>query len=162
MRRPLCQGAQSGFRAPGDLTGGIDLVRRDGGARLAIKLCFRDKRDLVAVQEDSERSVNGKPAEAAAPEQRDRVIPLRKSDLIDGLLAEGRLDQAEQATLRQLARMLGAIFHYQYLEELDRLRDIYFQFDPEIDPKTCGPLERVAIKADCTRNDGCSFRILQG
>jgi hypothetical protein len=23
-------------------------------------------------------------------------------------------------------------------------------------------LERVAIKADCTRNDGCSFRILQG
>jgi hypothetical protein len=83
--------------------------------------------------------VNGKPAEAAAPEQRDRVIPLRKSDLIDGLLAEGRLDQAEQATLRQLARMLGAIFHYQYLEELDRLRDIYFQFDPEIDPKNYGP-----------------------
>ena len=53
--------------------------------------------------------MNGKPAEAAAPEQRDRVIALRKSDLIDGLVAEGRLDQAGQATLRQLARMLGAI-----------------------------------------------------
>jgi hypothetical protein len=77
--------------------------------------------------------------QAAAPEQRDRVIPLRKSDLIDGLVAEGRLDEADQARLRQLARMLGAIFHYQYFEELDRLREIYFQFDPEIDPQACGP-----------------------
>jgi hypothetical protein len=87
--------------------------------------------------------VDGKPAEAAAPEQRDRVIPLRKLDLIDGLVAEGRLSEADQATLRQLARMLGAIFHYQYLEELDRLRDIYFQFDPEIDPQACGPLQDI-------------------
>jgi Protein of unknown function (DUF3754) len=84
--------------------------------------------------------VDGRPVEAPAPEQRDRVIPLRKSDLIDGLVAEGRLGEAEQATLRQLARMLGAIFHYQYLEELDRLREIYFQFDPEIDPQACGPV----------------------
>ena len=34
--------------------------------------------------------------------------------------------------------MLGAIFHYQYFEELDRLRDSYFQFDPEIDPQAGG------------------------
>jgi hypothetical protein len=93
--------------------------------------------------EASERFVNGTPVEAAAPEQRDRVIPLRKPDLIEGLVAEGRLDEAEQATLRQLARMLGAIFHYQYLEELDRLREIYFQFDPEIDPKICGPAKDI-------------------
>jgi hypothetical protein len=93
--------------------------------------------------EAGERFVNGTPTEAVAPEQRDRVIPLRKSDLIDGLVAEGRLNEAEQATLRQLARMLGAIFHYQYLEELDRLREIYFQFDPEIDPKSCGPAKDI-------------------
>jgi hypothetical protein len=87
------------------------------------------------------RFVNG-PAEAgnqsAAPVQRDRFIPLRKSDIIDGLIAEGRLDAAGQARLRQLARMLGAIFHYQYFEELDRLREVYFYFDPERDPKACG------------------------
>jgi hypothetical protein len=102
---------------------------------------------LVAVHEvdriAGEAFVNGTLAAAAAPEQRDRVIPLRKSDLIEGLLAEGRLDEAEQARLRQLARMLGAIFHYQYFEELDRLREIYFQFDPEIDPQTCGPLKDI-------------------
>jgi hypothetical protein len=77
--------------------------------------------------------------EAAAPVQRDRFIPLRKSDIIDGLIAEGRLDTAGQARLRQLARMLGAIFHYQYFEELDRLREVYFYFDPELDPKAYDP-----------------------
>jgi hypothetical protein len=59
--------------------------------------------------------------------------------MIAGLIAEGRLDETGQAEFRQLARMLGAIFHYQYFEELDRLRDSYFPFDPEIDPQACGP-----------------------
>jgi hypothetical protein len=77
--------------------------------------------------------------ETAAPVQRDRFIPLRRSDIIDGLIAEGRLDAAGQARLRQLARMLGAIFHYQYFEELDRLREVYFYFDPELDPKAYDP-----------------------
>jgi Protein of unknown function (DUF3754) len=76
--------------------------------------------------------------EIAAPDKRDRVIPLRKSDIIDGLIAEGRLDEADQARFRQLARMLGAILHYEYLEELDRLRETYFYFDPEIDPHEFG------------------------
>ena len=78
-------------------------------------------------------------SDAPAPEQRDRVIPLRKSEMIAGLIAEGRLDETGQAEFRQLARMLGAIFHYQYFEELDRLRDLDFPFDPEIDPQACGP-----------------------
>jgi hypothetical protein len=67
------------------------------------------------------------------------VIPLRKSDMISGLLAEGLLDESGQAGFRQFARMLGAIFHYQYFEELDSLRESYFHFDPEIDPQACGP-----------------------
>lgn len=76
--------------------------------------------------------------EVAAPQQRDRVIPLRKSDIIDALVAEGRLDEADEARFRQLARMLGAILHYEYLGELDRLRETYFYFDPEIDPHEFG------------------------
>jgi uncharacterized protein DUF3754 len=82
------------------------------------------------------------PSEAArevvAPPQRDRVIPLRKSDIIDALVAEGRLDEADEARFRQAARMLGAILHYEYLGELDRLRETYFYFDPEIDPHEFG------------------------
>ncbi len=37
-----------------------------------------------------------------------------------------------------MARRLGAVFHYQYFEELDRLREVYFHFDPEIDRTACG------------------------
>ena len=76
--------------------------------------------------------------ESPALGQRDRVISLRKSDIIDGLIAEGRLDDADQTRFRQLARMLGAILHYEYLEELDRLRETYFYFDPEVDPHEFG------------------------
>ena len=63
--------------------------------------------------------------------------------MIEGLLAEGRLDEAGRAGLRQLARMLGAIFHYQHFEELDRLREAYFHFDPEVDPQACGPAKDI-------------------
>jgi hypothetical protein len=78
---------------------------------------------------------------AAAPEPRDRVIPVRKSDLIEGLVAQRRLDEAGQTAFRQFARLLGAILHAQYFEELDRLREAYFHFDPELDPKANGPVK---------------------
>ena len=45
--------------------------------------------------------------DAGAPEQRDRVIPLRKSDIIDALVAEGRLDEADEARFRQLIEVMG-------------------------------------------------------
>lgn len=79
--------------------------------------------------------------DGAAPEKRDRVIPLRKSDIIDGLVAEGHFDESGEAGFRQLARMLGAILHFEYLEELDRLRETYFYFDPEVDPREFGSVK---------------------
>ncbi len=69
---------------------------------------------------------------ASAPEQFDRVIRLRKTELIAGLVAEGHFDEAG---FRRLARRLGAVFHYGYFEELERLREVYFHFDPEVDPQ---------------------------
>ena len=35
---------------------------------------------------------------------------------------------------RQVCRMLGAIYHYEYFDQLERLRDDYYYFNPEIDP----------------------------
>jgi hypothetical protein len=79
--------------------------------------------------------------EAAAPGQRDRFIPLRKSDIVAGLVAKGCLDDGQQASFRQFARMLGAIFHHRYFEELDRLREAYFYFDPEVGPAAQRPAD---------------------
>jgi hypothetical protein len=83
--------------------------------------------------------VKAVPGETAVLESRDRFIPLRKSDLIDGLVAAGHLDDDGQAKYRQFARQLGSLFHYQYFEQLDLLREAYFHFDPEIDPPIAGP-----------------------
>jgi hypothetical protein len=83
--------------------------------------------------------VNEALGETSAPEQRDRFIPLRKSALVDGLAAGGSLDEATQARFREFSRKLGAIFHYRYFEKLDRLREAYFDFDPEVDPKALRP-----------------------
>lgn len=69
---------------------------------------------------------------AAAPQPRDRFIPLRKSELLKALLADGRLGDAEREQLRRFARMLGAVFHYEYFDELERLREAYFNFNPDI------------------------------
>lgn len=67
-----------------------------------------------------------------AAERRDRFIPLRKSDILDGLISHGHVDEAQAGELRQIAHMLGAILHHQYFDELDRFRDAYVDFDPEV------------------------------
>jgi hypothetical protein len=78
-------------------------------------------------------------SETAVPEQRDRFIPLRKSDVVTGLVASGQLAGDQEASLRQFARMLSAIIHHQHFEELDRLRETYFYFDPEVGSEACRP-----------------------
>jgi hypothetical protein len=77
--------------------------------------------------------------EPAAPLPREKFIPLRKSDLVAGLVARAGSCADQAAGLRRFARMLAAIFHVRYFEELDRLREAYFYFDPEASPAACGP-----------------------
>ena len=91
---------------------------------------------------------------------RDQFIPVRKSELVAALLAERPPEQA--ASLRQLCRILGSIFHYEYFAELDALKDAYFHFNPQHagkagrrdDPATyaefSAALRRVLTKANFT------------
>jgi hypothetical protein len=79
----------------------------------------------------------------AALVSRDRFIPLRKSDILDGLIVEFGEDDTAASDLRQFARMLGAILHQQYFDELDRLREAYFYFDPEVTSVAHRPQEQL-------------------
>jgi hypothetical protein len=66
---------------------------------------------------------------------RDHFIAVRKSDILDALIDHGRLaDDARREGFRQICRRLAAIYHYEYFAELERLRDDYFYFDPELEP----------------------------
>ncbi len=72
-------------------------------------------------------------ARAVASDERDQFIPIRKSDIINALIASGMLAGADEPEkFRQLCRLLGAIFHYEYFDWLERLRDDYYYFNPEI------------------------------
>jgi hypothetical protein len=68
------------------------------------------------------------------PAERDQFIPVRKSDILDALVDNGQLgDDTLKAQFRQVCRMLGAIYHYEYFERLEVLRKDYYYFNPELD-----------------------------
>ncbi|HEY6259111.1 MAG TPA: DUF3754 domain-containing protein [Xanthobacteraceae bacterium] len=74
-----------------------------------------------------------RPTDAAGEE--DHFIAVRKSDLLDALIEHGGIaDEARRDAFRQVCRVLAAIYHYEYFAELERLRDDYFYFNPEIEP----------------------------
>ncbi len=66
--------------------------------------------------------------------EREHFIPVRKIDILNALNDAGGLDApSDREKFRQLCRMLGAIYHYEYYDQLERLRENYFYFDPETD-----------------------------
>jgi predicted transcriptional regulator YdeE len=67
-------------------------------------------------------------------DERDHFIPARKIDVLDAVIADGALgSEPEQEQFRQLCKLLGAIYHFQYFEQLERLRNDYFYFSPDTD-----------------------------
>jgi hypothetical protein len=72
--------------------------------------------------------------ESASPEAgdtRDQFIPVRKTALIDALLAQDELSGPDKERFLQLCALLGSIFHFEYFEQLEHLREAYFHFSPE-------------------------------
>ncbi|MEA2988481.1 MAG: hypothetical protein QOG83_1192 [Alphaproteobacteria bacterium] len=75
-------------------------------------------------------------ASAQAAGDRDHFIPVRKIDILDALIEHGSLaSEAEREKFRQVCRLLGAIYHYEYFELLEKLRHAYFYFNPDFDGK---------------------------
>ena len=66
--------------------------------------------------------------------ERDHFIAARKIDVLNALIADGALgSEPEREQFRQLCKLLGAIYHFQYFEQLERLRNDYFYFSPDTD-----------------------------
>ena len=69
----------------------------------------------------------------AESQRHDQFIPVRKEDLFSALIKQGDLaDPAERELFWRFARTLRTICHYEYSETLDRLRDDYYYFNPEV------------------------------
>ncbi len=74
-------------------------------------------------------------AHHTAADRPDQFIPVRKSDILDALLKRGVFaNDAEREGFRLLCRMLASIYHYEYFGLLERLRNDYYYFSPDIAP----------------------------
>jgi hypothetical protein len=99
---------------------------------------------------DCQLDTTGTIPDLAASQRHDRFIPVRKEDLLSALIKQGDLaDPAERELFWRFARTLRTICHYEYSETLDRLRDDYYYFSPEIAGHTA--VDRV--KSDCAYDD---------
>jgi hypothetical protein len=65
--------------------------------------------------------------------ERDQFIPIRKVDVIEAVVADDVFsDETERERFRQLCRLLGAILHQRFFDRLEKLRDDYFYFSPDV------------------------------
>ena len=72
-------------------------------------------------------------SDLAKSDRRDQFIPVRKEDLFSALIKQGDLaEPAERELFWRFGRTLRTICHYEYSEMLDRLRDDYYYFSPEV------------------------------
>jgi hypothetical protein len=89
-------------------------------------------------------------SDLATSDRHDQFIPVRKEDLFSALIKQGDLaDPAERKLFWRFARTLRTICHYEYSETLDRLRDDYYYFSPEI----AGHAAVDRVKSDCAYDD---------
>jgi hypothetical protein len=73
------------------------------------------------------------PLPVPAVEKREHFIPVRKADLIRLLADDDSLSKQERSQFLDLCRMLEATFHFEYHDELEKLKDAYAAFDPDRD-----------------------------
>jgi hypothetical protein len=74
-------------------------------------------------------------AHHAAKDGLDQFIPVRKSDLLSALVERGAFASDEdREKFRRLCDMLAAIYHFDYFKVLERLRNDYYYFSPEVAP----------------------------
>jgi hypothetical protein len=71
---------------------------------------------------------------------REHFIPLRKSDLLDLLCRDKKLPRDERESFRQFGILVSSVFHFEYLKQLEDLKDAYAPFDPDADTKSLRPV----------------------
>ena len=70
-----------------------------------------------------------------APCALEHFIPLRKHELIDALCADPDLPPAAAEPFREFGRLVTAIYHFEFHQLLEKLKNAYAPFDPDSDTK---------------------------
>ena len=71
---------------------------------------------------------------SAGSGEREHFIPIRKLDVLEAVAADSTFaSEAERQKFRQLCRLLAAILHHRFFDRLEKLRNDYFYFSPDVD-----------------------------
>jgi hypothetical protein len=65
--------------------------------------------------------------------RRENFIPVRRAELVDLLAKQPGLSAAEQSDFRQFCRLVECLYHYEFHQELEDLKNAYAPFDPDAD-----------------------------
>lgn len=67
-----------------------------------------------------------------------RFIPFRKRDIVEMCIASGGLNGTEQMRFREFCRLLQSVFHFEYHDRLEILKDTYAPLNPDRDTRKVG------------------------
>ncbi len=67
-----------------------------------------------------------------------RFIPFRKRDVVEMCIASGGFTGADQIKFRELSRLLQSVYHFEFHEKLEKLKDSYAHLNPDRDTRKIG------------------------
>ena len=65
--------------------------------------------------------------------QTSRFIPFRKADIVEMCIADERLALAEKNEFRNFCKILEAVFHFEFQQQLETLKNCFAPFNPDSD-----------------------------
>jgi hypothetical protein len=71
------------------------------------------------------------PYPAATESHREQHIPLSKPELLARLFDRAKLSEADRLKFESFAQILSAVIHHEYHYRLEKLKQAYWQFDPD-------------------------------
>jgi hypothetical protein len=66
---------------------------------------------------------------------RNRFIPFRKTDIIEMCINDSRLSKQDQNLFRRFCHILGSLIHFEFLHQVEMLKDCYSPFNPDADTR---------------------------
>ena len=69
---------------------------------------------------------------------RHRFIPFRKRDIVEMCIASGGLEAADQIKFRDLCQLMESVFHFEFHDKLEDLKNSYAPINPDRDTRQVG------------------------
>ena len=83
----------------------------------------------------------------ADPSARERFIPIRKADLVDGLANSKMVTPEDRDAFFRFSTILNSLFHFEFHAKTETLKENYYPFNPDNDTVSLRHVSHEARKA---------------